>query len=293
MRHVVLETWWQVSTGKLIQAAVVLLAAALVRGLAVLAVRKSIDGMVQRTQARLEAQTTRRTIVPAAWTSARQLARTRTLGSMLSSTITVVVVTIAALTLMSIFGVPMGPLLTSAGVGGVALAFGAQSLVKDYLTGIFLIAEDQFGVGDVVTLGAVTGTVEEVTLRVTRVRDGNGQVWYVRNGEIVTVGNTSQGYSNALVDVAVHYTAQAEAVIAIVQSVVDEFDADETWSKHLLEKPTVLGVESIQGETMTIRVAAKCLPNEQWGVQRELRERSKRALDEAGIRGPGLAWPRH
>lgn len=293
MGLVVLEAWWTVSSEKLIQAAVVVVAAVVVRALAVFAVRKSIDGMVARTQARLDAEPGRRSIVPAAWTNARQLARTKTLGSLLSSTITVVVVAISALTLLSIFGVPMGPLLTSAGVGGVALAFGAQSLVKDYLSGIFLMAEDQFGVGDVVNLGAISGTVEEVSLRVTRVRDGNGQVWYVRNGEIITVGNVSQGHSNALVDVAVHYTASAEQVIGIVQGVVDDLDADETWSKHLLEKPTVLGVESIQGETMTIRVSAKCLPNEQWGVQRELRERSKRALDEAGIRGPGIAWPRH
>lgn len=123
----------------------------------------------------------------------RQAQRITTIGSLLRNVVNVTIVTVSILTVLSIWGVPMGPLVASAGVGGVALGFGAQSLVKDYLSGLFMLAEDQFGVGDVIKVGAVTGTVLEVTLRVTKVIDEEGVVWYLRNGEVLTLGNVSQG----------------------------------------------------------------------------------------------------
>ncbi|WP_203567541.1 mechanosensitive ion channel family protein [Aestuariimicrobium ganziense] len=221
------------------------------------------------------------------WDTTRQVQRAKTLGAMLGSVSTFVIATVALLTIMSMLGLPMAPLLASAGVGGVALGFGAQSLVKDFLSGVFLISEDQFGVGDVVDLGEVKGTIEDVGLRVTTVRDAGGKVWYVRNGEIIRVGNISQGWSNATIDIDVHYTSDATQVIGIIRQVVAEMDAEPEWKQHLLETPTVLGVESITGQTMTIRVIAKCVANQQWGVQRELRERAKNALDAAGVKGPG------
>ncbi|MGA4506629.1 mechanosensitive ion channel family protein [Propionibacteriaceae bacterium G1746] len=220
----------------------------------------------------------------------RQVQRTKTLGSLLTSVAGFLILTIGGLMILTVLGLPMGPLLTSAGIGGVALGFGAQSLIKDFISGIFLIAEDQFGVGDVVDLGEVTGTVEEVQLRVTKLRDANGQVWYMRNGEILRVGNISQGWSNALVDISVSPKADPQQVIGIITEVATTMAAEEPWSNHLLEVPTVLGVESISGSAMTIRVTAKCVANEQWGVQRELRERSKVALDNAGIAGPQVPW---
>ena len=125
------------------------------------------------------------------------------MGAILKSTSTFVIFTLALLTVMATVGLPLGPLLASAGVGGVALGFGAQSLVKDFLSGIFMILEDQYGVGDVIDTGEAVGTVEDVTLRVTRLRDASGIVWYVRNGEIVRIGNRSQGWSTALVDIPV------------------------------------------------------------------------------------------
>lgn len=223
--------------------------------------------------------------------NARHEARTKTVGSVLHSITSVTVFTVAILTILALFDVPLGPILASAGIGGVALGFGAQSLVKDYLSGIFMILEDQYGVGDIVNLGEVTGTVEEVGLRITRVRDGSGQVWYIRNGEITRVGNQSQGWSTAVVDVPVASTADAGEVIAILERVVAEADADPRWQNILLDKPNVAGVNEVRGGTMTIRVNAKCAPNQQWGVQRDLLERSVSALNAAGVPGPPVITP--
>jgi small-conductance mechanosensitive channel len=218
----------------------------------------------------------------------RNAARVETMGSLLRSISTFVVGLIAALTIMDIVGIPLAPLLASAGVGGVALGFGAQSLVKDFLSGTFMIFEDQYGVGDVVDTGEAIGTIEEVTLRVTRLRDASGVTWYVRNGEIIRVGNRSQGYSTALVDMPVSYREDVEQVLAVLRGAAEAFGTDEEWSPKLIEAPTVLGVDAISGQTVTVRVLAKCLPGENFGVQRELRVRLKAALDAAGVQGPPL-----
>ena len=216
----------------------------------------------------------------------RQSQRIATLGSLLRSVVSFVVWTLAILTVMALIGLPLSPVLASAGVGGVALGFGAQSLVKDFLSGIFMIFEDQYGVGDVIDTGEAIGTVEEVGLRVTRLRDANGVLWYIRNGEIVRIGNRSQGWSTATVDASVSYAENALHVIEIIEEVAREFDADPQWADRLLEKPDVVGVESISGTTMTIRTFAKCAPNQNFAVQRELRERIKAALDAAGVAPP-------
>src|SRR6476620_11191350 len=142
---------------------------------------------------------------------------------------------------------PIQGLLTSAGVTGVALAFGAQSLVKDCITGIFMSAEDQYCVGDIVDTGEVIGEVEDVTLRITRGRDFNGVIWYVRNGEIIRVGNRSQGWSTALVDIPVPYDEELDKVLPLIRDVAHAMDEDEAWSKRLLEEPQVVGVESMVG----------------------------------------------
>lgn len=218
----------------------------------------------------------------------RHRQRTMTLGSLLRNIVTVAIYSVMILTILSILGIPMAPLLASAGVGGIALGFGAQALVKDFLSGIFMIAEDQYGVGDHVRIGEVTGTVEEVTLRITKVRDASGMAWYIRNGEVLTVGNVSQGWSTAIIDIPVAYDEDPEHVLSLLQGVANDLDADEKWSDYLLETPMVAGVESIASGTMTLRLIAKCAPNRQLGVQRELRQRAKQVLDAAGIRGPQL-----
>ncbi|RKT77044.1 small conductance mechanosensitive channel [Terracoccus luteus] len=216
----------------------------------------------------------------------RHVQRAETMGSLLRSIVTFLVFGIAALTVLDKLGVPLGPALTSAGVGGVALAFGAQSLVKDFLSGVFMIVEDQYGVGDVIDTGEAVGTVENVSLRVTRLRDANGVTWYVRNGEIVRIGNRSQGWSTAIVDVAIAIDEDAERAMRVIRDVVSVLDDGPPLAEKLLEEPEVVGIESIAGGAVTIRVTAKTVSQEHFAVQREMRERIKNALDVAGVRTP-------
>lgn len=216
----------------------------------------------------------------------RYTQRAATMGSVIASLVTVILWTIAVLTILAIVGVPLGPLIASAGVGGVALAFGAQSLVKDVLSGMFMIMEDQYGVGDLIDTGEVRGTVEDFGLRVTRLRDPSGTVWYVRNGEILRLGNQSQGWSTAIIDVPVAVDENPAKVIGILEKVAEEAEAASELSGELLEKPNVVGVNSVTGTTMTIRMIAKTLPNQHWGVQRWLLEHSVSALAKAGVRSP-------
>lgn len=169
----------------------------------------------------------------------RRRQRAATMGSLLRSITTVAVVVVATLTIAAQCGIQLGPIMASAGVAGVALGFGAQSLVKDYLSGIFMIFEDQYGVGDVIDTGEAIGTVEEVTLRITRLRDANGVVWYVRNGEIVRVANRSQGWSTSLVDIPVAYDSDIHTVTHVLEGVVDALEADPEWSEKLIERPNV------------------------------------------------------
>ncbi len=218
----------------------------------------------------------------------RRRQRALTLGSLLRSISAFVVALIAILTIMAELGLPLGPLLASAGVGGVALGFGAQSLVKDFLSGIFMVIEDQYGVGDVIDTGEAIGTVEEVTLRITRVRDAAGVVWFIRNGEIVRIGNKSQGWAAAYIDVPVSYDESPEEVIPLLEDVVARMYADEEWAAKLIERPTVAGVESVSGGVMTIRIIAKCTPGDQFEIARVVRKRAKAELDEAGVRGPQI-----
>ena len=218
----------------------------------------------------------------------RQRQRVETVGSLLRSIVTFVVVTLAVLTIMALLGIPLGPLLASAGVAGVALGIGAQSLVKDFLSGIFMMIEDQYGVGDVIDTGEAIGTVEEVTLRITRLRDANGNTWYVRNGEIIRVGNRSQGYSTAIVDMPVSYAESVERVVGVIRDTATAMGQDPDWADKFVEEPQVLGVESIVGMTMTIRTIAQCVPGENFAVQREMRERLKAALDAAEVQAPPL-----
>ncbi len=220
----------------------------------------------------------------------RAMQRTATMGSLLRSMSAFVIWFVAILIIMSSLGIALGPLLASASVLGVALGFGAQSLVKDFLSGIFMIVEDQFGVGDFVSMDATEGTVEEVGLRVTRIRDMAGKVWYIRNGEITKVGNISQGWSTAMVDIPIAYTADSSQALDVLQTLVEELDLDAEWAKTLLERPTVLGVSDVTGAVTTLRIMIKTLPNEHWAVQRYLRERALQELTTAGVPGPTATW---
>jgi small conductance mechanosensitive channel len=209
--------------------------------------------------------------------------RAAAIGTLLRSVVAITVWSIAVLMILPLLGIDVAPLLASAGVLGVALGFGAQTLVKDYLSGIFIIFEDQYGVGDMVDLGGAVGTVEEVALRCTRLRDMSGVVWYVRNGEILRVANRSQGWTLAVVDIPIAYNEDIERVRSIVDKVATDMDEDPDYDDLLLGKPTFAGVESVSGEAVIIRITAKAAPEKQVSVARTIRERMKLAFDRAGI----------
>ena len=217
--------------------------------------------------------------------------RAEAIGQLLRSIVSLVLWSIGILIVLSRLGIDLGPLLASAGVLGVALGFGAQALVKDYLAGIFLIIEDQYGVGDMVDVGPVVGVVEEITLRITRLRDLTGVVWYVRNGEIVRVANRSQGWTMASVDIPVAYDENLAQVRAIVDRVAAVMDDDPAFDDMLLGRPEFAGVESVSGEAVYVRVIAKAAPGQEVPVARELRERIKVAFDGEGVRVPVIARP--
>ena len=203
----------------------------------------------------------------------RRVQRAQTMGSLLKSIITGVVLAVVATMMLSEIGVNIAPIIASAGIIGLALGFGAQSLVKDFLAGIFIFMEDQYGVGDVVDLGEASGTVEAVSLRVTRLRDVNGTVWYVRNGEILRVGNMSQNWARTVLDVNVDYDADLVKVRRVLKEIAHDLWDDDEYRHQVIEEPEVWGVQNIGVDGVTVRVTLKTAPMEQWSVAREMRER--------------------
>ncbi len=220
----------------------------------------------------------------AAVVAGRRVQRSQTMGSMLKSVASIIIFTVTAITALAELGFPVGPLIASAGIVGVALGFGAQSLVKDFLSGVFMIFEDQYGVGDVVDVGEATGSVEAVGLRVSRLRDVEGTVWYVRNGEILRVGNKSQNWARTVIDVPVAHEEDVYRVQDVLREVAREAWEDEDLQRTIIEPPEVWGVEEMTSDWIAIRVTLKTAPLEQWAVAREVRERIKARFDHEGIR---------
>lgn len=218
--------------------------------------------------------------------NSRQSQRAKTVGSVLRSVSAIVIWTVAIVMIISELGFNIAPVIASAGIAGVALSFGAQSLVKDFLSGIFIVAEDQLGIGDVVDLGEASGTVEAVGLRTTQVRDVNGTLWHVRNGEILRVGNSSQGWARTNIDLPVPYDSDIEEISEILLQAAHRALSNPDIKRSIMGEPEVLGVESVTGESLTLRISVKTAPSEQWAVARVLRVALKRALDENGARIP-------
>ncbi|WP_084152146.1 mechanosensitive ion channel family protein [Nocardioides halotolerans] len=216
----------------------------------------------------------------------RRVQRAKTMGDLLKSVITGVLVAIFGTMILSQVGVDIAPIIASAGIIGIALGFGAQSLVKDFLSGVFMIFEDQFGVGDVVDVGEAAGTVEAVSLRVTRLRDLDGTVWYVPNGEILRVGNKSQNWSRAVVDVGVGYDEDLARARRVLSEVAHDLWEDDDYRSVIIEEPEVTGVEALAPDAITLRVLVKTAPMEQWAIARELRQRIKARFDHEGIEIP-------
>ncbi len=222
--------------------------------------------------------------------SERRSQRARTIGSVLRSVTSAAVFGIAIMLMLDQVNINLAPLIASAGIVGVALGFGAQNLVRDFLSGIFMMLEDQYGVGDIVDLGDASGTVEAVGLRITTVRDAHGVVWYVRNGEVIRVGNKSQGWAVVNVDVPVPFGTDVERVQKVMQSAANELASEDEWKKDLLAPPEALGVEQITATGMMLRVTVKTTSDAQWRVAREVRARLTEAVDDAGFTS-GMAAP--
>jgi hypothetical protein len=221
----------------------------------------------------------------------RRKQRVRALGAILRSIASITIFSIAGFVILGDLGINLAPLLASAGVVGVAIGFGAQSLVRDYLSGIFMLVEDQYGVGDVITVGNATGTVENVTLRVTRMRDVNGIVWHIRNGTIDTVGNESQGWARAVIDFPVPFAADLATIRQLLARTGDEMWNEPLWRAVMLEAPEVWGAQALSSTEVTMRMVVKTAPLRQWEVEREMRARVKRALKEARIMPPPAEKP--
>lgn len=216
----------------------------------------------------------------------RKAQRAKTLGDLFRNLTTIVMLTIMVLLVMGELGFDLAPLIAGAGIIGVALGFGAQSLVADFLSGIFILMEDQYGVGDIVDVGDATGTVEEVQLRTTQLRSVDGVLWFVRNGEIMRVGNMSQDWSRSVLDIGVAYGADIPKAKAIMAKVGEDFEADPEFTNHVLEVPEVWGVEDLAADSVVLRMVVQTHPGTQWTAARELRERIKAAFDENGIEIP-------
>ena len=272
--------------GSAIEIGFILLIAVVARFLLHRLVKRLVDGAANARLPRRGG-----TPPPAAAVPARRSQRARTIGSVLRSIISAIVGTIAAIMVLDVFGVALGPILASAGIVGVAVGFGAQNLVRDFLSGMFMLMEDQYGVGDIVDLGEASGVVEAVGLRITTLRDVNGTVWYVRNGEILRVGNKSQGYAVAVVDIPVAHSADISEATALVQQVADTVVEQEDVKDHVLEPVDVLGVERVGPEGVTLRLTVKVAPGKQWGVQRAFNAALTDAFDDARVPRPGLLPP--
>lgn len=233
----------------------------------------------------------------------RRSQRAAAMGSVMRSFASIVILAITVVLLLGELGINLTPIVASAGVVGVALGFGAQNLVKDFLSGIGLILEDQYGVGDVVDLGEATGTIEGVGLRITRLRDNAGVVWYVRNGEIIRVGNKSLGYAQVIIDVPVAQDTDLDLARQTMQEVGDSLVQDEAWADMVLGAAESLGVEQITASAILLRLQLRTTSADQWRVARELRLRIAQRFAELDIASPmpimgmgepdsGPTWPR-
>lgn len=202
---------------------------------------------------------------------------------LMKSSIKYIIYFIAFTAIIKFFGIEVTGLIATAGVGGLALGFGAQSLVRDIITGFFILFEEQFGVGHYVEVDGVDGIVEEMALRVTKIRDFSGDLHIIPNGKISRVTNKSAGKMRALVEIPIAYEENIDSAINVLKEASEKLKLE---NDKILEGPTVLGVSNLEKSAVVILIIAKTVPMEQWAVERLMRKRFKEALDDAGIKIP-------
>ena len=264
----------------------IIIGAVLVRSLLLLSVRRVVRGVI----AGMNGKAAQASGLIA---NARVVQRSQTLGSVLSNFFTWTVVLVALSSILSELGVAVGALVAGAGILGAALGFGAQSLVRDLISGIFIVFEDQYGVGDSVDLGQASGVVESVGLRVTQVRDVSGVLWYVRNGEVVRVGNQSQGWSRVVLDIPLAYSAPIDKARELILKAANSLAADQAIATQLMGEPEVWGIELLTGEQVVLRLVQQVGPSHADDIARELRARIKVALDKNKISLANTKTPIH
>jgi small conductance mechanosensitive channel len=212
--------------------------------------------------------------------------RAQTLGNTLRDALLVIFSFVALLMILGELGIQLGPLLATAGIGALAIGFGAQSLVKDVINGFFIILENQYRIGDAIDVAGVSGLVESLTLRRTVLRDLEGRVHIVPNGEIKIVSNLSKEWARSVLDIGISYRENLDRVIDVLSRIGKEMESDERFKEALLEPFHILGVERFGESQLVVRMAVKTAPLKQWEVSRELRKRIKNRFDEEGIQIP-------
>jgi small conductance mechanosensitive channel len=278
-----------VPLGEVFEIALVLLLALLAHIIVVRVIRTLVRRAIDKAPAKQRSNRSRNSSMDEgvfAQLQERTKQRAQAIGTLARSTAVLVIWTTAIITVLSIVGINVTPILASAGVLGVVIGFGAQTLVGDYLAGISMIIEDQLGVGDIVNVGDVTGTVEEVALRYTRIRDFFGTVWYIRNGQMNFVANQSQGWTNAIVDIPIATDSDLTLVRDTVNAAGEEMLTKGDFAHDFLAAPAFGGIEAITGDAVTVRISARIRPEHQFAVTRAVREQMRDALTSAGIKIP-------
>ena len=276
----IVDIWQNCHT--LFRIVLLLLGTFVLRSLLLLSVKRVVKGIVSGVKSKAgKTDTAAIDVSPLA--KERVVQRARTMGSVLSNFITWSLAIVAVTMVLSELGVAVGALIAGAGILGAAIGFGAQSLVKDLISGLFIVFEDQYGVGDSVDLGQASGIVETVGLRVTQVRDAAGTLWYVRNGEVNRVGNQSQGWSRVVLDVAVPYQSDFDAAQATIADAAQKLAQHADYKQLVIGAPEVWGIEALSGDQVVIRLAQQVRPAHSDEVARALRLAIKNALDAAKI----------
>ena len=268
---------------KLFNIAVIIVVALLLRWVLHFVIRRvvlQIVSGVKKTQNVADTQAL--SVSPLA--AVRVVQRTRTLGSVLTNIVNVTLLIVTVLLIVNVINSNiLGSFALLTAAIGAGLGFGAQNIVKDILNGLFMVVEDQIGVGDIVDVGFASGVVENVGIRITQVRDVDGTLWFVRNGEILRVGNMSQGWARVIIDLAIPYSSNVEAVQAELLRVATALASSRKWRAVILEKPEIWGLESITAEALVTRLAVKTRVSAKWDFARDLRLHMKKALDGMGV----------
>jgi small conductance mechanosensitive channel len=269
--------------GLAIRIALIVVGIVLLRWLLLVMIRRIVTTVTQGVKRREGAADTK-ALDASPLARARIVQRARTIGLVLSNLLTAGLTISALIAILSELGIAIGALAAGAGILGAALGFGAQSLVKDFIAGLFIVVEDQFGVGDFVDLGTATGVVESIRLRVTQVRDTEGTVWYVRNGEILRVGNQSQGWSRIILDLPLAYNSDLDKAKKVLEGAALKLAETPAMKSGLIGKPEIWGIQALAGEEVVFRMVQQVRPSKKEVLTRALRAEVKTALDKAGIK---------